>query len=66
MSLDVHALMSIIDMSKLLKKSGNHNIQTKDLVRAMALSEPCLFNNDKANLMPVTEVEAALPGAPEK
>ena len=56
MSLDVHALMSIIDMSKLLRKSGNHNIQTNDLVRAMALSEPCLFNNHKATLMPVTEV----------
>lgn len=61
MSLDVHALMSIVDMSKLLKKSDNLNIQPNDLVKAMVMSEPCLFNNHKAILMPVTEVEAALP-----
>jgi len=66
MSLDVHALMSIVDMSKLLRKSGNHNIQTKDLVRAMVMSEPCLFNNDKANLIPVSEVKFALTEVPEK
>lgn len=66
MSLDVHALMSTVDMSKLLRKSNNHNIQTKDLVRAMAMSEPCLFNNDKANLMPVTEAKFALTEVPEK
>jgi len=66
MSLDVHSLMSIVDMGKLLRKSGNHNIQTKDLVRAMVMSEPCLFNNDKANLIPVTEVKLAPTGAPEK
>ena len=30
------------------------NIQIADLVKAMAISEPCLFNNSSANLMPVT------------
>ena len=30
------------------------NIQIADLVKAMALSEPCLFNNSATNLMPVT------------
>ena len=29
------------------------NIQIADLVKAMAVSEPCLFNNSSANLMPV-------------
>lgn len=31
------------------------NLQVADLIRAMASSEPCLFNNSSTNLMPVTE-----------
>ena len=29
------------------------NIQITDLIKAMAFSEPCLFNNSSTNLMPV-------------
>lgn len=50
--IDVHALMSTIDMQKLLSKKGA-NIQVNDLVKAMVASEPCLFSNSKNNLMPV-------------
>jgi hypothetical protein len=31
------------------------NIQVNSLIRAMIESEPCLFHNSSANLMPVTE-----------
>ena len=31
------------------------NIQINDMVKLMAQSEPCLFNNSKENLMPVTQ-----------
>jgi len=55
MSIDVHSLMSIVDMSKLLKKPDSKNVQINDLVRAMVLSEPCLFNNSSDNLMPINE-----------
>ena len=33
------------------------NIQITDLIKAMTLSEPCLFNNSSTNLMPVKHVE---------
>jgi len=65
MSLDVHALMSIVDMSKLLKKSDNLNIQPNDLVKAIVMSEPCLFHNASTNLMPVSYVQAKLPETSE-
>lgn len=61
MSIDVHSLMSIVDMSKLLKKSDSKNVQINDLVRAMVLSEPCLFNNSLDNLMPVNEKDFVVP-----
>lgn len=32
----------------------SQNIQIADLVKAMAASEPCLFNNSATNLMLVT------------
>ena len=53
MSIDIHSLMATVDMTKLLQKSDSTNIQISDLVHAMALSEPCLFGNSTANLMPV-------------
>jgi len=37
------------------------NIQIADLVKAMASSEPCLFHNSAANLMPVTVKQLELP-----
>jgi len=58
MSIDVHSLMSIVDMSKLLKKSDSKNIQISDLVKAMAQSEPCLFHNSSDNLMPVVKKDS--------
>jgi len=58
MSIDVHSLMSIVDMSKLLKKSDSKNIQISDLVKAMAQSEPCLFHNSSNNLMPVVKKDS--------
>lgn len=65
MSIGADSLMAMVDMSKLLdkealekgrvlaKQSGT-NIQITDLIQAMASSEPCLFANSSANLMPVT------------
>lgn len=53
MSIDIHSLMAMVDMTKLLQKSDSTNIQISDLVHAMAVSEPCLFGNSTANLMPV-------------
>ena len=32
----------------------NKNLQVEDLIKALVLSEPCLFHNSEANLMPVT------------
>ena len=66
--LDVSKLMGHLDVSKLLdketlekgriiKKEANSNIQINDLIQAMASSEPCLFGNSSANLMPVVEVQ---------
>lgn len=57
MSIDIHSLMATVDMTKLLQKTDSTNIQISDLIHAMALSEPCLFGNSTANLMPVTEVK---------
>jgi len=37
------------------------NIQIADLIKAMAVSEPCLFHNSAANLMPVTLKKLELP-----
>ena len=37
------------------------NIQIADLIKAMAASEPCLFHNSLANLMPVTLKKLELP-----
>ena len=31
------------------------NLQVGDLIKALVLSEPCLFHNSEENLMPVTE-----------
>jgi len=58
MSIDVHPLMSTVDMSKLLKKSDSKNIQVNDLVKAMEQSEPCLFHNSPDNLMPVVKKDS--------
>ena len=54
--IDVHPLMSTINMAKLIKNSkpdASANIQARNLVRFMEQSEPCLFNNSEGNLMPV-------------
>ena len=61
MSIDIHSLMATVDMSKLLQKSDSKNIQIGDLIKAMALSEPCLFNNSADNLMPVIAKEFNIP-----
>lgn len=56
MSIDIHSLMSTVDMAKLLKNArqkSSNNIQARDLVRFIEQSEPCLFNNSEGNLMPV-------------
>ena len=68
MSVGADSLMGSLDMSKLLdketlergrviKKTTNSNIQINDLIQAMTSSEPCLFGNSSANLMPVTETQ---------
>ena len=57
MSIDIHSLMSCIDMNKLLNKNNSKNIQVKDMVQALISSEPCLFNNSSDNLMKTTEKE---------
>jgi|GEM_PF-5423449 len=54
--IDVQPLMSTMDMTKLIKNFKQNipsNIQARDLVRFIQQSEPCLFNNSEANLMPV-------------
>lgn len=56
MSIDAHALMSTVDMGKLIPEVSR-NIQISEVIKAMASSEPCLFNNSKSNLMPVTVKE---------
>lgn len=64
MSIDAHALMSMVDMSKLLDKENLEkgrvkrdgvNVKVKELIKAMMDSEPCLFHNSEDNLMPVSE-----------
>lgn len=52
MSIDAHALMSTIDMGKLIPEVSR-NLQISEVIKAMASSEPCLFNNSENNLMPV-------------
>lgn len=54
MSIDVHALMSMVDMHKLIPKVSR-NIQISEVIKAMINSEPCLFHNSEDNLMPVVE-----------
>jgi len=44
----------------------SENIQIADLVKAMASSEPCLFNNSAANLMPVIVKRLELPSEETK
>lgn len=56
MSIDAHALMSTVDMGKLIPEVSR-NIQISEVIKAMASSEPCLFNNSNSNLMPVTVKE---------
>ena len=67
MSVGADSIMGSVDVAKLLnketlergrviRKQTSSNIQISDLVQAMALSEPCLFGNSSANLMPVTHV----------
>ena len=56
MSIDVHALMSTIDMIKLIPEVSI-NLQISEVIKAMGSSEPCLFNNSESNLMPVTVKE---------
>lgn len=54
--IDVHALMSTVNMMKLLESPqsvSSANVQTRTLVRFIQQSEPCLFNNSQENLMPV-------------
>jgi len=76
MSVGADSLMGSIDMSKLLdketlergrvlRKQTNSNIQISSLVRAMAESEPCLFGNSSANLMPVTTKDVEIPAVAE-
>lgn len=66
MSVGADSLMFHINMSKLLDKEtletgrvirtkSSKNVQIGELVRAIATSEPCLFNNSPENLMPVVE-----------
>lgn len=64
MSIGADSLMATVDMGKLLdkeilergrvvaKKNGV-NLQVADIVQAMASSEPSLFANYSATLMPV-------------
>ncbi len=64
MSIGVDSLMATVDMTKLLdkevlergrvvQKQQSINVQVKNLIQAMASSEPCLFANSSKNLMPV-------------
>ena len=55
MSVDAHAIMSTVDVTKILPKENGKNIQIKNVIEAMILSEPCLFNNSSDNLMNPTE-----------
>lgn len=56
MSIDVHSLMATVNLDKLIQKVDSKNIQVSDLINAMVESEPSLFNNTAADLMPVIEV----------
>lgn len=38
------------------------NLQVGDLIKALVLSEPCLFHNSEKNLMPVTETTTNIKG----
>lgn len=57
--LDVFKLLDkeTLEKGRLIKKATNSNIQINDLIQAMASSEPCLFGNSSANLMPVVETK---------
>jgi hypothetical protein len=37
-------------------ETKSKNLQIKDLIKAMIGSEPCLFHNNKKNLMPITKI----------
>lgn len=76
MSVGADSLMGSIDVSKLLdketlergrvlRKQTSSNIQISSLVRAMTESEPCLFGNSSANLMPVTTKDVEIPAVAE-
>lgn len=49
--------MSVDANAKILPKENGKNIQIKDIIEAMILSEPCLFNNSSDNLMKPTKEE---------
>ena len=62
MSIGADSLMGSVNMSRLLDKEtlekgrvkhDGVNVQVKEVVKAMMDSEPCLFHNSEANLMPV-------------
>ena len=36
------------------------NLQVEDLIKALVLSEPCLFHNSEENLMPVTKTTTSI------
>ena len=64
MSVGADSLMGHLDISKLLDKEtlergrvkqDGTNIQIKEVIKAIMDSEPCLFHNSEANLMPVSE-----------
>jgi len=56
MSIDVHSLMATVNLDKLIQKVDSKNIQVSGLINAMVESEPSLFGNTAADLMPVIEV----------
>lgn len=61
MSIDVSSLMATVNMYRLLDKETleayrvirNHNLQIGVVIDAIAQSEPELFGNSQAELMPV-------------
>ena len=61
MSIDVSSLMATVNMYKLLDKETlesyrvikNHNLQIGEVIDALDQSEPELFGNSQAELMPV-------------
>ena len=48
------------DSKFLWLRKDPQNIQIADLIKAMASSEPCLFNNSATNLMPVIQKKLEL------